>query len=55
MAEVSHKPAPPDPPSEEDVRAVAEEFGVSIEAARVLLGSALLDGTELPSGEIVTV
>jgi hypothetical protein len=45
----------PTPPSEEEVREMMDAFGVTEEVARAMIGAVLLDGTELPNGEIITV
>jgi hypothetical protein len=45
--------AQPTPPTDEEIREVAEAFDVSLDVARTLLGSALISGTELPDGTII--
>jgi hypothetical protein len=50
---VGHGPDTPTPPSEEEVREVAEASGVSFDVARALIGQAILSETELPDGTII--
>ncbi|MEK6327622.1 MAG: hypothetical protein AABM66_08905 [Actinomycetota bacterium] len=45
----------PAPPTDEEIRALAEAWGISFEVARALAGQVTLDGTETADGEIVTV
>jgi hypothetical protein len=44
---------PPEPPTEEEVRQVAELFGCSESAARRLIGEAELSGKVQPDGTII--
>jgi hypothetical protein len=53
-AEMSDTPKAPSPPTDEEIRALAEEWGISFEVARSLAGQVALDGTETADGEIVT-
>ena len=55
MAEVTDR-APLDevaPPTEEEIRALANLLGISFDAARVLAGHAALSEIRLPNGDII--
>jgi ketosteroid isomerase-like protein len=51
---MSDTPKAPSPPSDEEIRELAETLDVSEDVARVLAGQEALDGTETADGEIVT-
>jgi len=54
VAQVSDTAKTPVPPTDEEIREVAEALGVSFDVARALAGQAALDGAETVDGKIIT-
>ena len=48
-----HGPDTPTPPTGEEIREVAEAFGVSLDIARALVAGAVLSETVQPDGKII--
>jgi hypothetical protein len=44
---------PPTPPSQEEIQALAEAWGITFDMARWIIAGATLSETELPGGQII--